>query len=480
MTTKTTFPRASNLRPNENISFPVGTVLTVKNYFKKLNLHCLFKRFKKHGIDINSLIQAMITYRLTENLSVTRGADWINRTEVLEAFALKGFEQRTLYRLLEILGDNKDEIILELQNRIFEIFEFDHTDVNLDWTSFVLHGKKCRLGKKGYSRDHEPGKKQITVGLAELAAPINIPIGITVREGNVNDQVHFVDTFNQVKDRLKKGSIVVIDQGANRKENLDLIESHNLKYVTARQLNKSDDKTWIKSFDRTKAELVDEENGVYGLIRTFPSRINYLFFSEKLYHDQIESKLRKVDRLFAEAEAIQKSLESKRGLPKKYRISNPLVDCEYTYQTKLDQMDEQRAKEILKKACITGREGFFCLVSNKDLTLFEALKIYRQKDSIEKIFNSLKNEIDIKPLRVWTNSAIYGALLIGFLAQLFMALIRFEHEELKHTSVKFIRYSIMNLTVTVEKRKGKLRRVIYSNFDPISTRVLGINQGNAG
>jgi len=480
MSTKTTFPRASSLFPNENISFPVGTVLTVKSYFQKLNLHPLFKRFKKHGIDINSLIQAMITYRLTENLSVTRGADWINRTEVLEAFDLKGFEQRTLYRLLELLGENKDEIILELQDRIFEIFEFDHTDVNLDWTSIVLHGKKCRLGKRGYSRDHEPGKKQITVGIAELAAPINIPIGITVRGGNINDQVHFVDTFNQVKDRLENGSVVVIDQGANRKKNLDLIESHNLKFVTARKLNKSDESGWIKSFDRTKVELVDEENGVYGKIRKFPSRRNYLFFSEKLYHEQLEAKFRKVDRLFLEAETIQKSLESNRGLPKRYRIVNPLVDCEYSYQTKLGMLDESQAKEILKKACITGREGFFCLVSNKNLTLSEVLRIYRQKDSIEKIFNSLKNEIEIKPLRVWTNSAIYGALLIGFLTQLFMALIRFEHEELKHTSVKFIRHSLMNLTVTVEKLKGRLRRIIYSNFDPISTHILGMKQEKAG
>ena len=91
---------------------------------------------------------------------------------------------------------------------------------------------------------------------------------------------------------------MVIDQGANRKDNLERIEAHKLKYVTARQLNTSDDKTWIKSFDKTKAELVDERYGVYGIKRKFPSRINYLFFSEKLYNDQIESKLRKVDRLF--------------------------------------------------------------------------------------------------------------------------------------------------------------------------------------
>ena len=125
MTKKTTFPRASSLQPNENISFPIGTVLTVKSFYRKLDLHSLFQRFKKRGIDINSLIQSLIAYRLTENLSITRGADWINRNEVLEIFDLKGFEQRTLYRLLEVLGHNKDEIILELQDRIFDIFEFE-------------------------------------------------------------------------------------------------------------------------------------------------------------------------------------------------------------------------------------------------------------------------------------------------------------------------------------------------------------------
>ncbi|AKB38782.1 Mobile element protein [Methanosarcina siciliae C2J] len=45
---------------------------------------------------------------------------------------------------------------------------------------------------------------------------------------------------------------------------------------------------------------------------------------------------------------------------------------------------------------MTNGEGFFCLKSNKDLTLEDALITYRNKDSIEKIFHSLKNEINIK------------------------------------------------------------------------------------
>jgi len=468
--------RTRQLLPNENISFPIGTILSVEKYYDFLGLSDVFGKHKKKGHDINSLIKALVSYKLTENQSISKAYDWISRKEVLDVFDLNKFKERTLYRAPEILGENREEIMSDIQDILFEIYDFEHTDINLDWTSFVLYGMKCPIAKYGYSRDHRPDKKQITVGVSELRDPINVPIGMTVREGNINDQVHFVDTFEQVKDRLEDNSMLVFDQGANRKENLDRIEASNLKYLTARQINKSDEEKRIKGFDKNKAELVDEKHGVYGIKYKWPSKYNFFYFSEDLRNNQIESKLRKVDKLFEEAEVIQKSIDNNRGLPKRYRINNPLVDIEYSYQTKLKSLSRTKAKNILKKAAITGREGFFCLVSNKDLTLSEALLIYRQKDSIEKIFNSLKNEIDIKPLRVWSEHGIYGALIIGFLAQLIISLIRYEHPELKHTSPKFIKLSMMNLTVTVEFRKNGEKRYIYSNFNDVSQVILGQNQ----
>ena len=136
-------------------------------------------------------------------------------------------------------------------------------------------------------------------------------------------------------------------------------------------------------------------------------------------------------------------------------------------------MNEQEAKEILKAASITGREGFFCLVSNKDLTLKEALAIYRRKDSIEKIFNTLKNEINIHPLRVWTDDAVYGALVLGFIELLIISLIRYEHEELKQVSPIFIKFALMDLTLTIEFGKNGGKREILSNFTTISSVILG-------
>ena len=43
---------------------------------------------------------------------------------------------------------------------------------------------------------------------------------------------------------------------------------------------------------------------------------------------------------------------------------------------------------------------------------------------------------EIKPLRVWTENSIRSAILIGFLAQLFVSLVRYEVPEAKHVATK--------------------------------------------
>ncbi|MDF1532844.1 MAG: IS1634 family transposase, partial [ANME-2 cluster archaeon] len=84
---------------------------------------------------------------------------------------------------------------------------------------------------------------------------------------------------------------------------------------------------------------------------------------------------------------------------------------------------------------------------------------------------------EIKPLRVWSEHSIYGALVIGFIAQLFLSLMRYELKKLKHTSTKFIKKSLMNLTVTVDYMKNGMKNMIYANFDAINTLILGDNPG---
>ena len=231
---------------------------------------------------------------------------------------------------------------------------------------------------------------------------MNIPFGLTIQQGNMNDQTHFKQTFLQVCEKLKENSLVVFDKGGQSKDNTDLVLAHKMKYLSAKKLNKSDDKR-IKRFVKSAENCIDPIHGVYGEMITYPSRNDYFFFSEQLQKDQIEAKLRLAEKKLSEAKEIQNAINKGRSLPKRFTINNPLIEIKYTFQTKLSRLTEEQAKKIVQEATITGREGFFSLVSSEKLTLLEALKIYRMKDSIEKIFQSLKNDIDIKPLWLYVN-----------------------------------------------------------------------------
>src|SRR5665647_2443559 len=463
--------RAIPTIPNKNICVPIGSMLAVQYFYEKLNFSDTFNKHKSKGLDLNSLLIGLVSYKLTENFSIKEAGKWLNQEEILEILNLESFHEKVLYRTLETLGRNKEKILSDILGSLFSVYGFEETDINLDWTSIVLHGTKSKLGKYGYSRDHRPDKPQITVGVSELKKPINIPIGIAVNKGNVLDLQHFPDTYNQVKSRLKEGSLIVFDKGANTADNIKIIQKDEMGYLTSMKLNASDDKI-IEKFDPEKAELVDSKKSIYGIKITKPSSIKYFYFSESLQKKQLESKARTILKKLQEAKEIQEVITKNKKLPKKFRINNELIEIDYSFRTKLEELSDEEAIELLKSSIISGREGFFCLKSNKNLTLEEALETYREKDSIEKIFDSLKNEIQIKPLRVWSDYSIYGAILLGFIAQLFISLMRYEFEEIKRRSTKFIKKSLKNLTLTIKFVKNGIKNYIFANFDKINSLIV--------
>jgi transposase len=468
---KQTKLRTFQLTPNDNKSFSIGTVLMVDDWYERLGLDDIIGWHKSKGIALDALVRGMLVDQLGDNFSVLQASEWMNRKEILDHYQIRGFNAKTLYRAVEMLGRNREKIIHELQDNVLELLGRPKTDVLLDWTSIVYYGDMAKLAKFGFSRDHHPGERQLTLGAAQLAPPYDVPIGLTVEAGNLNDQAHMKATYGQVSRLLMPGSLVVFDRGANDKDNLNRIELDDNDYLTAKKLNTSDDAVF-QAFDPERWERIDAENGVYAFKKTFPSRVNYYFFSEKLKKDHLKSRRRKAERLLAEAVAIQNSLDKGKKLPKRFRINNPLVDVRYDYQTKLVEMDEEEALRLLLEDVMDGREGCFCLTSSKDMEAAEALRIYRSKDAIEKLFHSLKSEIEIKPVRVWTEDAVYGVLLVGFIAQLMISLTRFFIKPVKRMSTKFIIASLQKLTLTLVSMGNGLKKRFYSNFNEVNRAIL--------
>jgi len=80
--------RTIEFEPKENISFSIGTIFLVNKLYEVLNFRDIFEKHKTRGINLNNLLRALISYKLTDNFSIKRAHNWISRPEVLVEFSL--------------------------------------------------------------------------------------------------------------------------------------------------------------------------------------------------------------------------------------------------------------------------------------------------------------------------------------------------------------------------------------------------------
>jgi transposase len=476
VTTKQLRLRTCPIEPNDNKSLPIGTIAAVREYLLKLGLDEYFDGIKSKGIPLSPLVSALISYRLTENFSIEGCGRWLDSGEVRREFGIGGkVSSRMLNRAVERVGENMENALVHLRDSLLSLYDLPHTDLNADTTSVAVYSKQTGIFEFGYSRDKRPDLRQVNIGVAELRDPVNIPFHLTVERGNTADPVTFLRLVGDIIDELRDGSVFVFDAGGDSKNITDVISGKGMRYVTRKKLNTSDDE-WISKFRKEEAFIADPDDRVYCQSRTFESsgRTTYLFFSEKLYEDKMRILDGMAQRCVEDAKEVIKrkkdgTLSISRTVVK--RLRNPLIALNVGVQSKLLGSDEDSFRYV-REHLSNGREGFFKLESSEKLTPSDVLKIYRRRDSVEKLIESLKNQIDIKPLRVWSENSVKGILFIGFLAQVIVSMIRYEVPELKKSSTKFIISSLQNLTVTyIYDNKSALRR-IFSNFEPINSHIL--------
>ena len=459
-----------------NKSFSVGCIEVTKRYAKKLGFDTIFNRFKSKGDKLSNLVAALVSHKLHFSKSINDASEWSNQPHIRNEFGLSENVPKTFYRVLETLGRHDKSILTLLQNRLSELYHFENTDADMDWSSLVLFGDKAKLGEFGYSRDHRPDKRQITFGVAQYRAPINIPFALSIQSGSVPDKVHFDQTFRRMLKALNPGSMIVVDRGANSKEVKQNIRAAGHHFLCPAQLSARVDPL-ISGFNKTVATIVEDRDGR----KTYCHRYGegdvhaYLYFSEKLHEDKMRSKRERVERELRDSRALEKRLLSRRKRKaKKLDLSSIIAEMRMSVQHRLRRISHDDLVNLIVAKRTSGREGFFLLKSTRNLTPKEALTHYRSRDSIEKLMDSLKNTIRIKPVRVWTNNAIEGALIIGFLAQLILALMRYEHETLRKIHPRTLLHSLRNLTLTLEDTGDFCRRRIISNLDQLNTLVFGI------
>jgi transposase len=451
---------------HKNVTFPIGNVVLIDRIQKDYGyLDLLFDEIGGKAKNFQNIIKSLIYNKLTNNVSINQIPNIYPR-EIFQYFDLDETPaERTFYRTVERIGD-KFEIILDLHQRFLIKNNLVSKEQFMDFSSSYFEGTKPELGALGYSRDGAPGKKQITFG---ISTGINdLPTALTIQKGNVQDKKHFNHIFNAAKKVLDKGSLLIFDCGANTKKNKEMIRDAEFHYLTLKAKKIKSYKPFIQFFlqEKENGNIVRfETNGiVYECVKLKKNNeVNYLFFSEKLYNDHVQKRSKKHQKL------LEKNNKKLKKVKKGKQLGSFITKEGYIVL----HGSLQKTLSPIDNPFINGLEGFFVLESSVDDDPEKILLLYKDRDKAEKFIRGLKDGLELRPIRHWSNLAVKGYLLLTFLTNFLVNLTLYLAKKPVVRDIWLLRKFLNNLTLTVVYPQNAFKFTVLSNVSDEVISILG-------
>lgn len=448
----------------QNVTFSIGNVALID----KADAQTGFFKAVIDGIggrakDFTPQVKLLINNRLGHCLSVNRLLEF-SYPELLHILGFEGsISERSIYRTIERLGENYQVIIRKYQRWIEKQGLVD-SEQFADFTSAYFEGINCPLGKLGYSRDGQPGKQQITVGIS--IGQNTIPTMLTIQKGNLQDKLHMKHMIKLCYLVFSFGTLLVFDCGGNTRENKQLIRDKHLNYLTLKAKQKSPYLKAINFFKSKEQIKISVNNEEYVCVKMQSEEENewqYIFFSSELKKNQLKKKQEKFEKALEKGELLQKKV--KRGKDLGQQV------CPEGWIITKGQI--QKTIDEVKNPFISGIEGFFILESSLDETPEQILQLYKNRDKAEKFIRALKEGAELRPFRHWSKEAVIGSVLIVFLTNMLINLTLFLSKTFPVKNLKLLKKYSGNLTLSIFYPKNGFRIRAISNYSDEMKALLG-------
>ena len=445
-----------------NVTFSIGNVALIDKVNEKYQLFDkLFDNLGTKAKNIKNSAKLFSYNRLGDCVSINQLAS-VYPEELFKRIGYKKMPaDRSLYRDLERIG-LRVPFLQERYQKVIKENSLASEKQFLDFSSSYFEGHKSKLGELGYSRDHEPGKEQLTFGIS--TGINNVPTALTIQKGNVQDKKHMKFMLKMVKNLLKEDSMLIFDCGGNTKKVKEKIRKMKFNYLTLKPKKKKTYKKYIEVFKNSKKEKIILNNIRYRCVKVKEeNEIQYVFYSKELYKDQTKKRDKKFER------ELEKN-DSKLMKLKKNKILGTYVSREGYI---LAKGSIQKTLDEIKNPFITELEGYFILESSVDDDPEKILRLYKYKDKAEKLIRNMKEGTELRPIRHWSTTAIIGYLFIIFLTNCLINLTHFLAKLPAVKNLKLLKKFLNNLTLTVVYPKNRFRFAVLSNISPEIKMILG-------
>lgn len=445
-----------------NVTFSIGNVALIDKVNDKFQL--FDKLFDNLGTKAKNIKQS------AKLLSYNRLGDCVSINQLTSVYPEELFKQlgyrkipadRSIYRDLDRIGQRVPFIHGRYQE-VIKKNDLVSEKQFMDFSSSYFEGHKSKLGELGYSRDHEPGKEQITFG---ISTGINsIPAALTIQKGNVQDKKHFKFMLKTVKHLLKEDSMLIFDCGGNTEINKEKVRKLKFNYLTLKPKKKKTYKKYVEIFKNSEKKIFILNDAGYKSVKAKEgNEIQYIFYSKELYKDQTKKRHKKFER------------ELEKNEPKLIKVKKGKIIGSYISKDGyiLAKGSIQKTLDEIKNPFITGLEGYFILESSVDAEPEKILRLYKDKDKAEKLIRNMKEGTELRPIRHWSTNAIIGYLFIVFLTNCLINLTHFLAKLPVIKNLKLLKKFLNNLTLTVVYPRNRFKFSILSNISEEILMILG-------
>lgn len=281
----------------------------------------------------------------------------------------------------------------------------------MDITSVSSYSDHIQFVRWGYNRD---GEELPQINLLMITGETShLPLYYRIIPGSIRDVNTLTESLANMK-LIGSGSMnLVMDKGFYSADNVNQMYAERMKFIigvpftTAFAKEAVDELRENMDSHHNYCQIMDDELYAASQLVQWGGHRCY----RHVYYDSLkaESEKKKFDRLllrYYEEIVSEKRVKSHEQYYKQFFVvkQTPKRGLKVSYNE----------EAINKYKC--SYTGWFVLITNRIKDKVDALMIYRQKDAVEKHFDDLKNDLDMKRLRIHSEAAMDGRIFLQFLA----------------------------------------------------------------
>ena len=326
-------------------------------------------------------------------------------------------------------------------------YKLNSRGIVYDVTNTYLYGKKCKFGKTGKSKEGKRQNPLIQIGLATTQKE-GIPVFHKTFDGNIHDSKTLNDLVHTFSKYKMPPGLFVYDRGITSAKNINYIGElgwDTLCGVSVKDREKSIIRKTLKEnpIIHIRNRCVINNNTIYTkcLDHDFNGIKGKLAicFNRKKQLDIQESRLDEItnaQRLLSSNKAIKNGLE-------KY----------FTSTGRLRNQELQRAEEF---------DGYSCIFSTKKMSNKDMVKMYFDKDVVEKAFRTLKGITNLRPIRHWLYNRVTGHVFVCYLSCVLLSILKLKLKKLEISPTQALEdlQSMYRVCVYDKKKKNKFYRTV--------------------